>query len=490
MFNNSLSGKDIDFKTLERLMFEFVCKLGRIIIKYLLELCDKQLMLSRDKKVYRHKGYKKTCIKTIMGPVEFKRVVYEHTDENGNNEFIYLLDEYLNLETIGFMSTNLVEKVIGNATNVSYRKTAKNITEMTGQSISHTAAWNVTQELGKRIVAEEKKKVEKYYNGELNGKKEVKVLFEEADGLWINMQGKDRPKKSNSCKREIKLAVTYEGWEKKNEKTARYILHNKRAVAGFMDAEGFNDLRDANIAEEYNVDKIEVKVVGGDGADWIKHGIDEQRTYFQLDRYHISESVIRNVYDKKEAKRILKMLNTGKEDKAIERIRELMYECGGEEDKVKKLQALETYLENNKEGLRLYKERDEIKLPELPEGLEYRNMGTAEHNICDILKLRMKGNKTSWSISGANNLAKILAVKASGNLYQTIDGLMSSVVPEKFAEKFVEVIKNASYKAEKAKKSAVYPVRQGGMPFNGCALTEGMKVVRRFIDGKAITDLV
>ena len=83
-----------------------------------------------------------------MGPVEFKRVVYEHTDENGNNEFIYLLDEYLNLETIGFMSTNLVEKVIGNATNVSYRKTAKNITEMTGQSISHTAAWNVTQELG------------------------------------------------------------------------------------------------------------------------------------------------------------------------------------------------------------------------------------------------------------------------------------------------------------------------------------------------------
>ena len=30
------------------------------------------------------------------------------------------------------------------------------------------------------------------------------------------------------------------------------------------------------------------------------------------------------------------MLNSGKEDKAIERIRELMYECGGEEDKVKK----------------------------------------------------------------------------------------------------------------------------------------------------------
>ena len=51
MFNYSLSGKDIDFKTIEKLVFEYVCKLGQMIIKYLLKWCDKQLMLSRDKKV-------------------------------------------------------------------------------------------------------------------------------------------------------------------------------------------------------------------------------------------------------------------------------------------------------------------------------------------------------------------------------------------------------------------------------------------------------
>jgi len=102
----------------------------------------------------------------------------------------------------------------------------------------------------------------------------------------------------------------------------------------------------------------------------------------------------------------------------------------------------------------------------------------------------MKGNRTSWSISGANNLAKILAVKASGKLQDTIDGLMSSVVPEKLTEKFVEVVKNVSSKAEKARKSTVYPVRRGCMPFSGCSLTEGMKVIRRFIDGNAVTDLL
>ena len=102
------------------------------------------------------------------------------------------------------------------------------------------------------------------------------------------------------------------------------------------------------------------------------------------------------------------------------------------------------------------------------------------------IKLRMKGNKTSWSISGANNLAKILAAKASGKLYETIDGLMSSVVPERLAEEFIEVIENTTHKVKKAVKTNVYPVRRGGMPFKGCPLTEGMKVVKRFINGDTI----
>lgn len=60
-------------------------------------------------------------------------------------------------------------------------------------------------------------------------------------------------------------------------------------------------------------------------------------------------------------------------------------------------------------GLRSYHLREEIKMPKAPEGLEYRNLGTMEHNVCDILAQRMKGRKMSWSISGANNFAKILA---------------------------------------------------------------------------------
>ena len=49
-------------------------------------------------------------------------------------------------------------------------------------------------------------------------------------------------------------------------------------------------------------------------------------------------------------------------------------------------------------------------MPTAPEGLGYRQLGTMEHNICDVLAHRMKGRKMSWSIDGADNLSKILEI--------------------------------------------------------------------------------
>ena len=58
------------------------------------------------------------------------------------------------------------------------------------------------------------------------------VLFEETDGVYINIQGKDRLKSGK--KLEMKLAVTYEGWKEVSKN--RYELFNKIARAGFEEA--------------------------------------------------------------------------------------------------------------------------------------------------------------------------------------------------------------------------------------------------------------
>jgi hypothetical protein len=480
MFNISLPINEINFKTLEKEIHQRVLKYGREKIKSLLEKLDAMIMESRDKTKYRNKCIKKTSIKTVLGTIEYSRRIYRYYDEDGKKHYISLLDQHLEMDkTIGQMSANLAEKIIENATNMSYRKTAQNIIGLTGQDISHQAAWNVVQKMGEKIQEQEKQKIKAYEGGKLKGKREVKVLFEEADGLYINMQGKDR-KGGSGRKKEIKLQVTYEGWQKRyHGKCSEYIVANKNVVAGFHNSNEFADLTEATVSEEYNTEKIQLRILNGDGAHWIKESADLALKHFQLDRFHIFQAIHRNIYDKKEAKKISRMIRSLKIDQALNRIEQLKYECGGEAKEVKKLKTLQQYLTNNRNGLIPYQQREHIKLPEPPEGIYYRNLGTVEHNICDTLYLRMKRRKMSWSIAGANNLAKILALKASGKLYKTINSLLSQELSERLTEE-VKEIKKPNPRANKIKTNT-YPIPRGGMPFSTCSVTNGRKAIKDLI---------
>ncbi len=123
----------------------------------------------------------------------------------------------------------------------SFRNSASNISSTTGQSISHGGVWNVVQSLGSKLKEIEDKDATLAASGQITGKTETKIIFEEADGVWINMQGKDRPKRGR--KSELKVAVAYDGWELESKN--RYKLRNKIAVAGFVTAENFKSVKKA-----------------------------------------------------------------------------------------------------------------------------------------------------------------------------------------------------------------------------------------------------
>lgn len=78
----------------------------------ILRSLDKKIAETRDKKQYRHKGKRKTTIKTLMGEVEFERILYERTNKKGEKTHTYLLDKTIGLETFGNISTNLAFKII------------------------------------------------------------------------------------------------------------------------------------------------------------------------------------------------------------------------------------------------------------------------------------------------------------------------------------------------------------------------------------------
>ena len=66
----------VDFNSFEREVFKECCAAGCEVIKKQLELWDGRLLAARDRSIYRHKGLRKTVIKTVMGEVEYNRAVY------------------------------------------------------------------------------------------------------------------------------------------------------------------------------------------------------------------------------------------------------------------------------------------------------------------------------------------------------------------------------------------------------------------------------
>ena len=476
---NILNQKEITFKDLERFFFEMGCKIAKGFLQEFLEQTDKQLAENRNKKELRHGGKKITTLKTLMGEVTVKRNVYRKTDENGQVQHMYLLDQFLGFETIGLISPNLAEKILELSCQKSYRQVAQTISELTNQTISHQGVWDVIQTAGQRQKKAEYEEIKAYKNHQLNGTKEVPVLFEEADGVWLSMQGRSRKKRGNGRK-ELKIGIAYEGWAPRYPSSQEYKTIGKMVYAGYHKPSEFQELREAKVATKYNVDEIKYRILNGDGAAWIKHAHDPETGVFQLDPYHLSQSIVRNVSDKKARYHIKRWLKTGQFDRVYEKIEKLRYECGGLISEIKKLNNLETYIRNNEDGIISYKDKKELDIPTPPQGLEYRNLGTMEKNV-DLFAKQMKGAK-SWSEEGASNLARIIALKMSGDFKYKIAALVSGRLSERFAECFKETITNTKGIIDKSIKNNIYPLQRGTIPFTGCKMTNGRRAIRNIFN--------
>ena len=415
MFEEIIPENEIKFNNLEKKIFKFVCGFGCLILKLILESYDRKLMNARDSRKYRHKGLRGNTIKTIMGEVEYRRVMYE-TEENGIKKTVYLLDEKMHINEEGKVSENLIEKIIETVPITdSYRKAETVIKETTNATLSFEAIRTIIMKIGDKITRKEKEERKFLKKGQLiEGLKQITALFEEADGIWINLQGKDRQKRldkqKEKCKKEnkefnpkmkvkteLKLHVMYEGWKKDDK---RHSLVNKQYIAGIMKPKEIKELRDARVFSQYDVNKIKVRVTNGDGAKWTK-GITAKGGFYQKDQFHIMQEIVRDV--PKGYRNIIKgLVNTKQYNKIPSAIEELKYELGGEYNAVKKLNKLRSYLSND-----LARYQDIIEVPEAPEGIEYRNMGTQESQIFSKLEKRFCSGRKAFGEHGANALAKV-----------------------------------------------------------------------------------
>lgn len=280
--------------------------------------------------------------------------------------------------------------------------------------------------------------MEEHKKGHIQGNKEIPVLFEEADGVYVKLQGKDR-KSARQDKAEIKVGIAYDGWKRTGKD--RYELPDKVVVAGFAGAKEFHEYREAAIAQKYNLDEVCERILNADGASWIKK-VKDKSTCFQLDPFHRNKAVKEKIHNPKAVRDIMKLLEEEKIDELFAYL-EIYKNSLWEDSEIEETEELIRYYRNNREGLLPYQSQG-MELPAHREGLEYRNMGTMENHVWSVIARRMKHNHTSWSRRGGNHLAKILTKKCSGKLYEVTEKLKQPVFEEeKIEELYGEILMSA-----------------------------------------------
>ena len=345
--------------------------------------------------------------------------------------------EALGFETIGFVSDLLAQRIVETSCELSYRRTAETISNLTGQSISHTGAWKVTQALGERVDVEEREAAARAKSSQGRGTKETKLLFEEQDGVYLTLQGKDRKEMGKSA--EMKIAIAYTGAIETG--TDRYNLTGKVACANFEGIEGFFERKEGVIAEEYNVDEIEMRIFNGDGAGWMRRSITDETVHYQLDTYHRNKAILQCVANPDARRYLFELLYTKQIDLLLAVIKGFAASAGEEKERENYLKLL-SYFQNNQDGLISYKRRG-LDLPPPQKDVIYRGCGAMESNVYSIIGRRMKNRRANWSIRGGNNLARLLTLKATGKLTEVLTGLASIFLPPRYTEQVVPALSAA-----------------------------------------------
>lgn len=203
---NSIEYSDLKFNIIETNISDFLHEIGNDILRKILERIDDELFNNRDKSIYRFKEKRECSINTCFGNVTYNRRYYKEKISRSESRTTFLLDEALGIDLLGKSTLKQAINLVNEASAESFRNVSKQNDSPVLCNPSHQTIKNRVSDIGKLLKSSEMERIQKYFNNELEGKKQVEILFEEKDGLFLSIQGQKN-------KKEIKLAKVYEGWQ-------------------------------------------------------------------------------------------------------------------------------------------------------------------------------------------------------------------------------------------------------------------------------------
>jgi hypothetical protein len=364
------------FEEIEDGVFASICEFGRRETAEALRARDARLCASAPSG-WRVKDRRSRTILTRYGPVMIERRRY--VDESGVTR--YLLDESLDLEKRARVSPSLERLLVKLSTEVSFRSAAEVVSLVVGAHVSHSAAHALLGRAGKRLATQGAAASSDLFDLGLDpgGTEDASRLSVEADGTVIALQNSGRRRG------EVKLAVFYT-----DKKAGLGAVH-----AGFQAASDFWGEAVAAAGSHYALASVRSCVVAGDGARWVRGGLDVlPYSHFQLDPFHIHKAILRASGDHGFSAKTFCVLYEDGLHAADGMLSRFATEHPERTDDIRDVRR---YLASNADGL----------------WRSDPSHGSIEGHIDKIIANRMKKRGRRWSPRGADAMAHVLAAQRS-----------------------------------------------------------------------------
>ena len=384
-------------------------KLGYDLTKFALEYAEEIIFnLKERKKEFESLEKDDRKIITIFGEIDFKRRYYLDKETSTR---VYLLDEYFKIAPKERLLENVETRLIEEAIETNYEKAGKVAAYKT--EISKQTIMNKISDLN---INEEKNKP--------NKKKIVDNIYCIADEDHVHLQkgGIEEPR----------LIVVYDSIIKNGKRTK---LCNKQHFGGVYKSR-IDDLWKevlTYINNTYDLEKVKNIFILGDGANWIKTGLEWlPKSINVLDKFHLMKAVNgivgkenkENALEKAEYK---KRIYTSFYELNFKETKEIVYEILAEEMEEsvrKRKEKLLKYILNNEQGItNLYSYQKEL------------HGCSAEGHISHLYSARLSSRPLGWKTININNVSKLRLVKANNGEIQEIVHNKRKVIEFKEIEK-------------------------------------------------------
>lgn len=381
----ALAGK-VSLSDLTRNLETELHRVGTVMVREALETLDHAV--KEDKK--RKKNWQverkdeKNTIATTMGPVMYKRTYYVNKK---TGEYAFLSDELVGIEKHQRKDMNVGAMLLEKATNSSYKQAAEE-SSYCGIN-SKTTVMNEIRRLG--AIPNEAAKIKKAHQ-------EVSILYIEADEDHVAMQ--------KGTTDIAKIIYVHEGRQLVSK--GRNKLLNVRY---FTDAKQSSEELWLDVAkyieEAYNTETIKKVYISGDGASWIKEGLNwVEKSNFVLDKFHLAK-YIRAATAHMDYTRgpLWNYINQGMKE-ATRDLLDVILDNTESQHKREIVQDTKKYIMNNWKAIQRQKDKDYIGC-------------SAEGHVSHILSARLSSRPKGWSEEGMEQMARLRVFDFNGgNIYE------------------------------------------------------------------------